>query len=67
MNNFNLFTSFLHPNNLCTFTRMVDALYKPWIQNAKALIKKNKRHLRTLPVLLYLLLLLSFQFFNNRC
>jgi hypothetical protein len=47
MNKINLFTPFVHAEDLCTFPRMVEALYKHCIQNPKALIKKNKRHLPT--------------------
>ena len=51
--------------DLCTFTRRVEELYKHCIQNPKALIKKNKRHLHTIVAMLYLLqLLLSFNFQN---
>jgi hypothetical protein len=47
MNKINLFTPFVHAENLCTFPRMVEALYKHCIQNPKTLIKKNKSNLPT--------------------
>jgi hypothetical protein len=47
MNKINLFTPFVHAGDLCTFPRMVQALYKHCIQNPKALIKKNKKNLPT--------------------
>jgi hypothetical protein len=47
MNKINLFTPFVHAENLCTFPHMVEALYKPCIQNPKVLIKKNKKNLPT--------------------
>ena len=65
VNNFKLFTPFFQMTDLCTFTRRVEELYKHCIQNPKALIKKNKRHLHTIVAMLYLLqLLLSFNFQN---
>ena len=59
VNNSDLCTQFLHAKDLCTLGRTVEALYKHCIQNPKALIKKNKRHLHTMVAILYLLRLLS--------
>ena len=65
VNNSDLCTHFLHATDLCTFGRTVEALYKHCIQNPKALIKKNKKHLHTIVTIFYLLQLLSSIHFQN--